>query len=1036
MSSFENNFTVYKDSGSRGNPDPDQVEGLLESEEGLGPYNSSEERGGYPFYSNYMKSTSTAPPRSSRLPYKLTTSLSSAEGNRYLGNLRPLPFSRDNQSIVMTELTRIVSYYERPYRNVDIRVSEPVRSHLRRLLISIDGYLESKNPVQTVDDIISAVSQGPEGISFLKKARKKNLIESSAGLPIVEPDWWPTVHTQLINDIGDMFNYNYLLDWELPAEEDWKLGLEPVIQDDDTLFLFRETIRDLLPDRHSFNEVAREEILLRQSSSKSLISSGERHSNWRIKSSFLEFSNEPLRGERCVVHTGPGSDRDTVMLTVNQLNSINWIDAQVRCILQEIPGNCMVDDPSKINKKIIRDGDKFNFFLNRDFKKEGITKPRNLLTIMLEELDLKYPDLKFREVKDIYSGYFLTVDTVEYEMARGHGLGMANSLTTLMQLGIFHATLNVAHQHTDIPSGSASCGAYNDDFYAAFDQDNVMEEYWDIESLITTGLGLVVEPDKSYRADSPTICEIYYKDMNAKESYSRREVLLALCCSSISRAKRHINSLSRSFDDDLLSEYLGEIISYWGYEFSIDEVDQPFSFGGWVSYSGRGVSLDTFFVKESESLLAMYKACHVMPYTKVKCPKNLAYQAPVQKIFNFHEPLPHEEANEIFNIGTPENLIKKFSRVSENSSLRMMSDISCDRRRKEVYMEHRDTVISISELEKLYINDNPTIDIIPYHTGVECRDMQPSQVLFNRTQDFLRSENPRLEYLRYIYPGKFVDRMLPANPLGVILSSHRLINLNKVAEDYRGDVNKISLRTKLDRVEINKFAMHLPEEMYKSFINPQMVCNITSQIEGFRVLTSREVSPEKQRLIELRKEFDIPFEVLIYGSFLGWKELRYVFRELKTEVSIEELCWHLQSEDPNTVSYRLIEAKERELRRQEAEENSDSDDDYPPLPPAVHLQTWEELEGENPLEKIRLAFLSGTKVDSPRVARIVHIFSRVSLAEQFTGPKGIELRKEIAEDSQLLQSMDELLIEYDIVDGKFYFKDNSEEVTFSWDEFG
>lgn len=70
----------------------------------------------------------------------------------------------------------------------------------------------------------------------------------------------------------------------------------------------------------------------------------------------------------------------------------------------------------------------FSFWC-RDFTKEGLTKPRNLLTIILEEMEAKGYDIintKFYEGITVLDGENWS------EPVRGHGLGMANSLTTLM----------------------------------------------------------------------------------------------------------------------------------------------------------------------------------------------------------------------------------------------------------------------------------------------------------------------------------------------------------------------------------------------------------------------------------------------------------------------------------------------------------------------------------------------------------------------------------------------------------------------------
>jgi hypothetical protein len=68
----------------------------------------------------------------------------------------------------------------------------------------------------------------------------------------------------------------------------------------------------------------------------------------------------------------------------------------------------------------------------RDLKKEGLTKPRFILKIILDELHLRWPKLKAFEYPEFFDSFKIPgVDAV-----RGHGQGMANALTTIMQIAL------------------------------------------------------------------------------------------------------------------------------------------------------------------------------------------------------------------------------------------------------------------------------------------------------------------------------------------------------------------------------------------------------------------------------------------------------------------------------------------------------------------------------------------------------------------------------------------------------------------------
>jgi hypothetical protein len=79
---------------------------------------------------------------------------------------------------------------------------------------------------------------------------------------------------------------------------------------------------------------------------------------------------------------------------------------------------------------MLKSMEKFKFSYCRDLTKEGLTKPRNLLKIMLECIKKRFED--FPVQPDFFDTYCVLVDGGNVYPPRGHGLGMANELTTLM----------------------------------------------------------------------------------------------------------------------------------------------------------------------------------------------------------------------------------------------------------------------------------------------------------------------------------------------------------------------------------------------------------------------------------------------------------------------------------------------------------------------------------------------------------------------------------------------------------------------------
>ena len=215
----------------------------------------------------------------------------------------------------------------------------------------------------------------------------------------------------------------------------------------------------------------------------------------------------------------------------------------------------------------------------RDFKKEGLTKPRVLLRVMLACLHKRFPE------EEVFSDIFFfdnwtvqdrSVNGVPGEILhplRGHGLGMANDLTTLMQIGI--ELMNPVR-----PFYSAY---FNDDALVICDSVKDLKRYILEDQKICQGLSLIVK-DKSLRMmqGSCVICEQYcssvFRNLGDKTPYRILALGQVLTACNVAHARALYSNMSTK---DVPEQLLQEISDYWGPVLYTGEQDTATPFGGW-----------------------------------------------------------------------------------------------------------------------------------------------------------------------------------------------------------------------------------------------------------------------------------------------------------------------------------------------------------------------------------------------------------------------------------------------------------------------
>jgi hypothetical protein len=203
-------------------------------------------------------------------------------------------------------------------------------------------------------------------------------------------------------------------------------------------------------------------------------------------------------GKRSIVQVGPANTRDSIILPSDTLNTVSLIEKQMHHIVKHFPENMMIDNPAEMEAKLSRLDFKFPSKYCRDITKEGITKPRNLIQIILEEGHLRFPDMiAFDPAFKTYSDLtIIDFDGKLLKPTRGHGLGMANSLTTFMQIAVFR--LIVERMTLETPEKSLFGAFYNDDATIFSADKDILAAYIDFEEDVFYELSLIRNPKKSF----------------------------------------------------------------------------------------------------------------------------------------------------------------------------------------------------------------------------------------------------------------------------------------------------------------------------------------------------------------------------------------------------------------------------------------------------------------------------------------------------------------------------------------------------------
>jgi len=568
-----------------------------------------------------------------------------------------------------------------------------------------------------------------------------------------------------IHDIGEIFNYNYWINWQEEDPKDYLYGFKDIkkISDED-IQRFKDALKEMLPEHLQI--VLEDEVLISNSGSSCITSDYKDNSKvYKEKENSNKFSKLPLKGKRSVISVGPENIRDAVILSVPQSNSVKLIEKQCALICEEIQGSAYISDRHRFKKVLDRFFENSSFFYDRDLTKEGITKPRQLVMAILDVLAEKYPECPAWKYRNIYSDYFLILENGEVvNPVRGHGLGMANALTTIMQCVINFLVVKEMARDGQPMKGTIEFITFNDDYSAGFEDRDDREIYIEYDLEICDKYQLIPKASKSHKLDGKFVfCEEYYPlNFNRKVSYKLAELYQVFASRNIFEAKAYFQSISTELTSCEIDPMLEKLTRRYGYEFYPTEWKYPYTFGGWVNPRIFGIRGDLLMVEPlltREAIEAFHACRQGLRHWKLKGSRHRIYNSPSMQLFKKLDLPKFLEDMIEYN--------KSFSEIWSHYYL-TKNDVYYD---YQISHHSKDRISLFNKLKgkvsyrkidllELILEDHPFEDFLPFESIVKEEEIIKIEDIEELSS--IPLPNPILSALAFFNPEKMKRNIVPS----------------------------------------------------------------------------------------------------------------------------------------------------------------------------------------------------------------------------------------------------------------------------------
>jgi hypothetical protein len=426
----------------------------------------------------------------------------------------------------------------------------------------------------------------------------------------------------VLDKYSDVFPHRHLVHWTEDDPEDYKYMKEALPVDREELTFFKSCLQDLIKE---IKVKPIPSLFIKAEGGTSVIDEEEHFRGYKkITSHEVSFSHI-MEGYRTVIPVEPASYRDSFVLKESSLNTISLISLLTRQIVSKLEASAMRPGQGAHIRETIagRKLEKFKFCYVRDFTKSGLTMNHEILRTTVETLNEAFPGVGF-EYGDILYNHCIRLKkdkSSEYlTIRRGHGLGMANEITTLIQCTI--DLMNRVEKpgladliHTD---------CYNDDF-RAIGPASYLVQYMIIDEIRCNKLGLCLKKQKTRVLENASLFLEEYATLDMSYNKDILQIMTiqnAYYAYNIYHAKTLIRPLVYSFWAESNEEALIEVrslIEYWGCEFYPEEIQFASEMGGWI---------DLPYFGSYQAMRGSYLEA-ALPYKNLKGVRAESFQEPI-----------------------------------------------------------------------------------------------------------------------------------------------------------------------------------------------------------------------------------------------------------------------------------------------------------------------------------------------------------------------------------------------------------------------
>jgi len=420
---------------------------------------------------------------------------------------------------------------------------------------------------------IRCLSEGPSFAEFIKKSRATCFRAFTAETDTeVEEEYFHDTYT----GYNSIIHERYLIHFDdTKGVDDIKWAFTPTKEVDTERFRasVKQMFADFRVEEETFNPcidmigalknvkmydpVQKKSLLMREFWDSSVEASG------------------PYFAKRSVVPIEPGNCRDTGVGDARTILKIKQLNQLCRTISEKVP--YCANAPGKIANSRLKRILKKNAFLHLDFKKYGLTFPRALTNVLIEEIGV-VSGLDTSHL--IIDSFYVEIDGETYETARGAMLGWLDCVNYLAVAAILHNLVNEGLQFDFI--------GFNDDVEISkrVSDHSFAQTLEILRSVICIELDsydIPISINKTYGSRASVFLEryAYYSQYGIdmyKEQLTVKAYAISLVTTHIWEAKMQFAAAEQWTKSDYCRD---RCIDTCPIEFRREEINLPLWAGGW-----------------------------------------------------------------------------------------------------------------------------------------------------------------------------------------------------------------------------------------------------------------------------------------------------------------------------------------------------------------------------------------------------------------------------------------------------------------------